>query len=426
MRKGIVVLSVIFCFALSFNNAVAETPEDVVSMAIAPDTGHVFAWYRDGNVSSGTSDDLARHRQLYGYILPRGKTPNDIVAIVITKTKKRNFTSAYYRDGTYSQGKSDNLAEFNSFFPYTLPEGKTPNDIVGMGYASDSGLTFAWYRDGTVSAARQYRDDFSAGRAPYRYRLPSGKTPNDIVGMSTSTDGHHFAWYRDGTVSAGTSDNLESFRTPYAYHLPQTLGGTGGITSPPTTNIVALATAQDTGHVYAWYSNNTCSSGTSENLIQYQKPYSYTLAYGKTPNDVVDIIVYDKINSSSVAYYLDGTFSSGNSDNLDRSRQSGRYILPQGKTPRDIVGMGANFQNRRLEIYTWYRDGTVSIGDNVNLAGFSTPAPYTLPQGKRPSDIIAMAVAQNGDCYAWYNDGTVSAGVFDNLESKRRPYSFRY
>jgi hypothetical protein len=291
-----------------------------------------------------------------------------------------------------------------------------------MGYDWINRKTYAWYRDGTVSARSSMSHDFSSAMAPVPYRLPAGKTPDDIVGMACYRDVHCYAWYRDGTVSAGEYCNLESYRAPYAYHLPQTLSRGG------TCPIVGMAIAQDTGYVYAWYRDGTVSAGTSEDLIRHRRPYSYVLATGKTPDDVVEFVQYAGRNNNTccLAYYMDGTFSAGDSDNLARHVQSSRYLLPEGKMPGDIVGMGARYRGRRIEVITWYRDGTVSVGEPGNLGSARAPAPYALPHGKRPGNIIGVGIARNGDCFAWYHDGTVSSGRFDNLGSRRAPYPFRY
>lgn len=100
-------------------------------MAIAPDTGHVHAWYKDGTTSSGTSDHLDRHRKSYRYTLPRGKNPTDIVGMAISKKKSRAsgiadgtpafLTFAWYRNGTVSAGTSNDLGKYRAPFPYVIP-----------------------------------------------------------------------------------------------------------------------------------------------------------------------------------------------------------------------------------------------------------------------------------------------------------------
>jgi hypothetical protein len=204
------------------------SPRDIVGMAITENTGHTYAWYRDGTVSSGTSSDLSRHRRRYRYILPRGYTPDDIVGIVcrVGLASNKPLTYAFYRNGKFSVGVSNNLAKYFAPARYRLPSGKRPADIVGMSHSKSTGpkskgsAYFAWYRDGTVSAGYLARD-LCTFRKPYRYVMPSGKRPRDIVGMGCAPDSrHHFAWYSDGTVSSGVSDHLDRHRKRYSYRLP--------------------------------------------------------------------------------------------------------------------------------------------------------------------------------------------------------------
>jgi hypothetical protein len=223
----------------------ALAPPDIVGIDIAWDTGHTYAWYRDGTVSSGTSDDLSRHRTRYPYVLPPGYTPADVVGIAHATYLQNDprpggynqidavpAVYVFYRDGKYSAGVSNNVAKYRTPYPYELPPGKRPEDIVGVSYSGREKITyktltdtndmafFAFYADGTVSAG------FNAGkldtfRKPYQYVLPAGVSPRDIVDVGVAPDTrHHFAWYRDGTVSSGVSDHLDRYRKRYSYKVP--------------------------------------------------------------------------------------------------------------------------------------------------------------------------------------------------------------
>jgi hypothetical protein len=188
-----------------------------VGMGIAGSDDHVFAWYADGTVSSGSSWDLDQYRAPYAYALPPGKTPADIVGMGITGSDDRIF--AWYGDGTVSSGSSGDLDQYRAPYAYVLPPGKTPADIVGMGIAGSDDHVFVWYRDGTVSSGSSSK--LAQHRAPYAYTLPPGKTPGDIMGMGIAgSNDHVFAWYRDGTVSSGSSSDLDQHRAPYPYSLP--------------------------------------------------------------------------------------------------------------------------------------------------------------------------------------------------------------
>ncbi|MDR4479684.1 MAG: hypothetical protein R3B37_08080 [Nitrospira sp.] len=189
-------------------------PANIVGMGIDGTNNNVFAWYRDGTVTAGTTDKLHSRRTPYKYKLPGGKQPTDIVGMAIDGSNGMNF--AWYRDGTVSAGSSDNLSSKRLPYKYRLPAGYSPDDIVGMGLDDDNNNVFAWYRDGKVSAGTT--DNLGSRRAPYPYTLPAGKTAGDIVGMAVDGDNNNvFAWFSDGTVSAGTTENMLIRRPPYQY-----------------------------------------------------------------------------------------------------------------------------------------------------------------------------------------------------------------
>ena len=81
----------------------------------------------DGTVSSGTSNDLGRYRRLYSYSLPRGKTPSDIVGMGIAGSNDHVYV--WFRDGTVSSGTSNNLGRYrepdHSIRYLAREEGKT-------------------------------------------------------------------------------------------------------------------------------------------------------------------------------------------------------------------------------------------------------------------------------------------------------------
>ena len=194
--------------------ATPKQPSDIVGMAIAGSTDHVYVWYNDGTVSSGQSNDLDMHRGLYNYSLPNGKRPSDIVGMAIAGSTDHVYV--WYNDGTVSSGRSDDLDVYRGLYNYSLPNGKRPSDIVGMAIAGSTDHVYVWYNDGTVSSGRS--DDLDVYRGLYNYSLPNGKRPSDIAGMAIagSTD-HVYVWYNDGTVSSGRSNDLDVYRGLYQY-----------------------------------------------------------------------------------------------------------------------------------------------------------------------------------------------------------------
>lgn len=57
-----------------------------------------------------------------------------------------------------------------------------PRNILGFALDGENNYNFVWFRDGRVSAGTS--DDLDKFRSPYRYSLPPGYSPNDIGGMA--------------------------------------------------------------------------------------------------------------------------------------------------------------------------------------------------------------------------------------------------
>lgn len=54
--------------------------------------------------------------------------------------------------------------------------------------------------------------------------------------------------------------------------------------------------------------------------------------------------------------------------------------------------------------YTWYADGTVSIGATNNLAQYQPPQPFTPPTNWRTIDIRGIAISKNDTVYTWVDN----------------------
>ena len=188
----------------SYKLPAGKTPEDIVRMGIDGSNNWVFAWYRDGTVSVGTTRDLGSRKKPYNYQLPAGKTPDDIVGMGIDGSN--NWVLAWYRDGTVSAGTSKNLSSRKNLYKYELPTGKTPGDIIGIAIdgfvlVKDPGKVIEIVGDATETE----------GEDIYTAILSAVKQLPKFLQSLT------FAWYKDGTVSAGSSMNLSQVRVPYSY-----------------------------------------------------------------------------------------------------------------------------------------------------------------------------------------------------------------
>jgi hypothetical protein len=192
---------------------IPQSPERrIVGTSIACSDDHVYTWYEYGVVTVGNSSNLTAYQPVRHYF-SRGSTD----AIIGMGIAGNDHVYAWYRDGTVTSGISTYLEYYRFSYKYSLPPGKKPADVVGIDIACSDDHVYAWYRDGTVSSGTS--DDLDKYSAPHTYSLPPGKTPDDIVEIGIAGNDHVYAWYRDRTVSSGTSIDLDHYRAPYSYAL---------------------------------------------------------------------------------------------------------------------------------------------------------------------------------------------------------------
>ncbi len=184
--------------------------------------------------------------------------------------------------------------------------------------------------------------------------------------------------------------------------------------------IVGMSIACSNDHVYTWYSDRTVSVGTSENLAAYEPPHRYSLPFGKTPEDIVEIGIAG--NDHVFTWYRDSTVSSGTSTDLDKYQPRHPYRLPPGKLPFNIVGIDIACSNDH--VYAWYSEGTVSSGTSDDLDKYGTLHLYHPASLFTPQSILGIGIAGNDHVYAWYISGKVSSGTSENLDKYRRSYDF--
>ena len=184
--------------------------------------------------------------------------------------------------------------------------------------------------------------------------------------------------------------------------------------------IVGMSIACSNDRVYTWYSDRTVSVGNSENLSAYQPPHPYSLPFGKTPDDIVEIGIAG--NDHVYTWYSDSTVSSGTSTDLDKYQPRHPYRLAPFKSPRDVVGIDIACSNDH--VYVWYSTGDVSSGTSVDLDKYRARYRYFTAPFKTPSRVVGIGIAKNDHVYAWYGDNTVSSGTSEDLDRYRPPYSW--
>ncbi|MCI0331309.1 MAG: fibronectin type III domain-containing protein, partial [candidate division Zixibacteria bacterium] len=354
---------------------------------------HVYVWYRDGKVSSGTSSDLDKYRAPYNYSLPPGKVPADIVGTGIAGD---DHVYVWYRDNMVSSGTTSDLDKYRALYSYTVIPAipprtqKTPADIVGMGIACSDDHVYTWYGDGTVSSGSS--SDLDLHRTQYEYSLPPGRTPADIVGMGIAGDDHVYVWYRDGTVSSGTSFDLDKYRTPYRYSL------SAGKTPA---DIVGMAIACSNDHVYVWYQDGTVSSGSSSDFDLHRRPYQYSLGL-VPPETPTNLEVTAKTDVSLKLHWKD------NSD----CEQGFKIEQRQGTNWREVGSEGRNEE--------YHTVGSLSPGTEYcfrikawNDAGQSEPSNEACgktlaaqPEGFKEVEIF-NCYSERRTVYVWVRDITI-------------------
>lgn len=141
-----------------------------------------------------------------------------------------------------------------------------------------------------------------------------------------------------------------------------------------------------------------------------------------TPISAIAIGPDDKVYT----WYENGTVSVGWSRDLDSRQKPIKVAYPDGKRPVDIrdISIAKNGQ-----VYTWYDDGTLSIGMATDLDRYAKPDPdnkVKMPSGKSMLNVVGIGIAKSNDhVYAWYDDGTFSSGYSRDFDHhfKPKPYS---
>ncbi|WP_259068420.1 hypothetical protein HDF24_09345 [Mucilaginibacter sp. X4EP1] len=168
--------------------------------------------------------------------------------------------STYYwsKLGTVTSGTTTNYLAYRSQAAYTLPTGETPNSIIGVAIASNN-WCYYYYSDGKMSVGTSVNASYHSGLASYS--LPSGETVANILSISIAKNSNNvYTWYKDGTASVGSFTSLGSVRSPYAYTVAA---------GETISNVVGIAIAGTDSHVFAWYKDLKVSEGDSNQFDYY-------------------------------------------------------------------------------------------------------------------------------------------------------------
>lgn len=147
----------------------------------------------------------------------------------------------------------------------------------------------------------------------------------------------------------------------------------------------------------------------------------YTAPYN-VPANIAGIGIAGS-NDKVYTWYKNGKVTVGKSNDLDFYQSAYNYTLPPGKSYADIVGIAIAGSNDK--VYTWYKDGKVSCGTSNDLDKYAAPYNYSLPPGKTPNDIVGIGIAGSNDhVYVWFKDYKVSSGTSNDLDKYAAPYNY--
>jgi hypothetical protein len=200
--------------------------------------------------STGCSASIGRTGGRQSINLATGELPSSVLAVGIDRASGAHHY--FYKRGFATSGSATNVSSRSLHFRYVLPAGKAPSDLVDVGFAANGHL-FAWYTDGTVSEGTP--TDLGKYAAPARFTLPAGKVVQDLAAVTIDGADVAYGFYKDGTLSRGT---------------PKALGTSAAtrftVASGKTPADIASVGVSPTGTFQAFYSDGHTSTGTATSL----------------------------------------------------------------------------------------------------------------------------------------------------------------
>ncbi|MEJ2044022.1 MAG: serine hydrolase [Reinekea sp.] len=152
------------------------TPRDIRAMAIAGNSGKVYTWWNNGGVTIGSSRnldndssfDLDDQGNVEKVKMPSGLSMANVVGIGIAKSNDHVYI--WYDNGTVSSGTSRDFTYYFVDRSYQGPYGNTPYRILAMAISKNDSV-YAWYANGKTSTG--WSRDLASERAPANYERPS-------------------------------------------------------------------------------------------------------------------------------------------------------------------------------------------------------------------------------------------------------------
>lgn len=428
----------------------------IVGIGIAGSNDHVYVWYADGKVSSGTSTNFEYYQGKTNYVLPAGKNPWDIIAMAIAGSNDHVY--AWYADGTVSEGWSEDLGLYSDPQPFTLPDGYTVSSIVGIGIAGSNDHVFAWYADGTVSEGQSRKLD--SYKVPYPYEVPASKKIGHIIDIAIagSTD-QVYSWYHDvesgsghstisDQVDAAAMDTLRRYRLPGLGVAVSKNGrivlekgyGFSNFTTQARMNsdmrcrigsVSKVITALSALHLDANRSDFSVSQNVYSPSLLSSNDYRGSQERGISRYQP---IVAKAIASDDHVYTWNhnGTVTEGTSRDPDFYTGARNFTLPPNTTVEEIRAIAIAPNNRT---WVWYDDGSYSVGssrdldlhearDKNNNGKIDDAEKVSLPKDYSMLYIVGIDFAPDGTVYVWYDNGMQSAGTTIDFDASISPRSY--
>jgi hypothetical protein len=149
VSSGSTTNSTLYRSASSVTLPSGETASDIIGVAIAS-TNWCYYYYADGTMSVGSTTNATAHAAQAAYSVPSDETVSNILSVSIDKSNDHVYT--WYKDGNVSAGTSKNLSAYSAnYSTFTVAAGESISNVVGIGIAGSSGHVYAWYSDRKVS-----------------------------------------------------------------------------------------------------------------------------------------------------------------------------------------------------------------------------------------------------------------------------------
>lgn len=305
----------------------------------------------------------------------------------------------------FSVGRITHIGQYLTTTP-SYPAGKTADNVVGFSMTSDKRV-FTFFDDHYVCVGDL--DDLCSTRR-INYYLPRGTKPKDVVGIAfTSAEFESFTWYKNQTYSEGNHYHLYAFGHAKPFSLPSRLS---------VDDIVDMAIHLYSGKVYTWYRNGQYSIGTPDDLDAFQKPEPYAIEQGYGALRGLGFYHADgsvaALHRNEVRHRI--AYTLGEPDWLDSGYVGIQHaLLPPGFREENVIAISAYKENHQERVVTWYNTGEYSVGSFNDLAKYGL-FDFELQVDDYPYDqILDIGVSQEGLTYTYLNSGIALIGEMEDI-----------